>query len=716
METSSYNGSVFYHAWNDGTISNQTWLNASSGNAQLATTEGQGIEEAVQRMGYYKFRYGLAVINGMNITSLTVDDFQGFNTYTFSDNASYWRMESNRSIVLGGKTHTLRFKHSQQATDDLISLTIELNTTGAYNAPQDVWLAVALANLTEFNLVDYVGTDGRVHSASPNDSLAIYNWTQVKVVRWPDGWGWRFDAILSQLPLQEDALILESGVVWMAFKLGGTLSGGKQVNLQAIDETNCIISCQFGDSAAVNYGIMGDTAGQDAENLSYSFNWTDLNDTCGLNSGCAIHCTANDPYAAIGAQKRITTIGTAGSPLWVTCDLSNTTNACTDGSPVGLKKTNPVKNTDYIYAVTEQGRYSKTGFFHTSKCDFVGLGLTTATSLQGADTISPSIKACYLVGAAFTNNTVVNLPTSNGSLAWANASFSCDFDDEAKPYGGTGLVNVSGLKLNRTGFTWNITDLTDRPWGTQNITWWDFQLGGYYQACAAVNGTNRQASDGRDTNWSEPIICYIFGVNIVPTGPVPSVNLSSPSNGSLELSSNFLNFSCNASSNYFLDEVELWGNWGGGWHANQSYDFDNNLTVTHTFNAFVEDGYFEWNCKYFDVYGLSAFAQENWTFGIENQSRNAIADGVKNVTPNASISTSQQIYIVNENEQHYLGRFDKTSTLDNQTWAFNYVTTPLESFVGMPSLKNVAIVWENQTLSLQQIFDQVVAFISSTMQ
>lgn len=81
----------------------------------------------------------------------------------------------------------------------------------------------------------------------------------------------------------------------------------------------------------------------------------------------------------------------------------------------------------------------------------------------------------------------------------------------------------------------------------------------------------------------------------------------------------------------------------------------------------------------------------------------------------APIVSDRQIYVVDASGNHWLGRFDKVTWRNNQTWAFNYKTPP-ETFTNMPSLKNVVNVWENQSLTLQQVYDQVSAFIISSLQ
>src|SRR3989344_349720 len=91
----------------------------------------------------------------------------------------------------------------------------------------------------------------------------------------------------------------------------------------------------------------------------------------------------------------------------------------------------------------------------------------------------------------------------------------------------------------------------------------------------------------------------------------------------------------------------------------------------------------------------------------------AIVEGIGNILPGNPIESGQKVYLVDENGQHYTGTFDKTTIFGNQSWVFNYVL-PSESFIGMPSLFRVLNVWEEESLTYQEIVDEVGGFINST--
>jgi len=97
----------------------------------------------------------------------------------------------------------------------------------------------------------------------------------------------------------------------------------------------------------------------------------------------------------------------------------------------------------------------------------------------------------------------------------------------------------------------------------------------------------------------------------------------------------------------------------------------------------------------------------------ETRGDDAIVEGINNAIPTATIYTYQQVYTVNSTNSQTTGRFDKVAILNNQTWAFNYVTLG-EDFTNLIRLRNTVVVWENQSLSYNQIVHQVELLINET--
>ena len=96
----------------------------------------------------------------------------------------------------------------------------------------------------------------------------------------------------------------------------------------------------------------------------------------------------------------------------------------------------------------------------------------------------------------------------------------------------------------------------------------------------------------------------------------------------------------------------------------------------------------------------------------ESYGRQAIEQGINNILNN-TIYTDQQIYIRYLDNIQKTSKFDKVVTLNNQTWAFNYITIN-ETLGNMSSLKNIVNIWENSTLTYNEIVTQVQNYINGT--
>lgn len=100
-------------------------------------------------------------------------------------------------------------------------------------------------------------------------------------------------------------------------------------------------------------------------------------------------------------------------------------------------------------------------------------------------------------------------------------------------------------------------------------------------------------------------------------------------------------------------------------------------------------------------------------FADEAAGRTAIEQGINASLPNNPILTDQQAYLLNEQGQQFLGRFDHATQSVNQTWGFNYATEG-EAFTSMPSLFRILNIWENSSLYADEIALQVEGFIGQT--
>ncbi len=198
----------------------------------------------------------------------------------------------------------------------------------------------------------------------------------------------------------------------------------------------------------------------------------------------------------------------------------------------------------------------------------------------------------------------------------------------------------------------------------------------------------------------------------------PSVAQVSPLNNSLQNSTTV--FKCSASDNTGLSKINLWSDWTGSWQLNETASYGNLVYgVQANFTKTLPDGIYMWACEAEDTNPSNDQFTDNWTVEIghivvdENEARTAILQGIANTIPASTVTSDQQLYVVNESDNHSTGRFDEVAVLNNQTWGFNYLTGS-EQFVSVPSLLNIVNVWQNQSLTYTQLVKSVEQIINST--
>ncbi|MEM4703047.1 MAG: C1 family peptidase [Candidatus Pacearchaeota archaeon] len=122
-------------------------------------------------------------------------------------------------------------------------------------------------------------------------------------------------------------------------------------------------------------------------------------------------------------------------------------------------------------------------------------------------------------------------------------------------------------------------------------------------------------------NWK--IQCWEEDFGIVNTSATktftldygePEVSLNEPEDN---FTSNLRNitFNCSASDNVNLTNVTLYGNWSGGWHANETNSSPENATPV-IFEKILDSGTYVWNCQACDAAGNCVFASSNRTLTI----------------------------------------------------------------------------------------------------
>jgi len=127
----------------------------------------------------------------------------------------------------------------------------------------------------------------------------------------------------------------------------------------------------------------------------------------------------------------------------------------------------------------------------------------------------------------------------------------------------------------------------------------------------------------------------------------PNSSLISPTNNTLT-SNTSVTFNCSA-VDLHLSNVTLYGNWGGGWHANETKNITGTSNST-TFTKTLSGGTYLWNCLAKDNYSRSDWGDNNYTLTIID----ATAPNISLVTPSngstwSSSSTVTFTYNVTDN-------------------------------------------------------------------
>lgn len=118
--------------------------------------------------------------------------------------------------------------------------------------------------------------------------------------------------------------------------------------------------------------------------------------------------------------------------------------------------------------------------------------------------------------------------------------------------------------------------------------------------------------------------------------------------------------------------------------------------------------------------GTATYSPVVYSFGLVNSSvvsisessaRTAIETGINNALSTKTIYYDQRIYTYTG--IHNFGKFDIFVVSGNKRWAFNYLTGN-ETYTNMQSIGTTLNVWENISLTTNQITEQVQALINFT--
>jgi hypothetical protein len=180
---------------------------------------------------------------------------------------------------------------------------------------------------------------------------------------------------------------------------------------------------------------------------------------------------------------------------------------------------------------------------------------------------------------------------------------------EAKAYG----YNVS-LPLNYS--------ISDNLVGYDSC-WWHLD-GGVNQSISCGQNTTFNTSDGEHTLYfySNDSFNNVGGdevtFSVSTTGP--AIILDEPLNNTFFNSTQIIMFNYTATDPDGVDVCNLYGDWAGGWHLNDSFDdATDNETLSGNFSVeFNGDGNFKWNVMCNDTLSWETWALTNNTFTIDS--------------------------------------------------------------------------------------------------
>ncbi len=153
-----------------------------------------------------------------------------------------------------------------------------------------------------------------------------------------------------------------------------------------------------------------------------------------------------------------------------------------------------------------------------------------------------------------------------------------------------------------------------------------------YNVSALANGSHTVTLIANDTmgnhNNSQTIT---FTVDTTPL----TVTLLTPVNGN-QNSSTTMTFNCSARDYLELSNITLYGNWSGGWHANETKTVSGTGSSA-TFSRTLLDGAYQWNCLVYDRNANSAYASANFSLTIDTAA--PLISSVSSGTPASTSAT-----------------------------------------------------------------------------
>ncbi len=169
----------------------------------------------------------------------------------------------------------------------------------------------------------------------------------------------------------------------------------------------------------------------------------------------------------------------------------------------------------------------------------------------------------------------------------------------------------------------------------------------------------------------------------------PVVTLDSPVDH-FNSSSATITFDCSATDNLALADLTIYGDWGSGWHANETAVINGTDNET-TFSITLVDGTYLWNCLASDTEANTAFAAANRSITIDVVT--PVISAVSSGTPTSSSATVT--WTTSESANSSLG-YGTTQSLGTSSASTSWTTSHSR---GLSSLSASTTYYYNVTSS-----------------
>ena len=279
---------------------------------------------------------------------------------------------------------------------------------------------------------------------------------------------------------------------------------------------------------------------------------------------------------------------------------------------------------------------------------------------------------------------------------------------------GIGLFNVTInntngtvlLEINNTNIT--ATNLTSNVYNAS----YNFTSSGVYiyRWHSWGNGTNHNYNNSGDLSYIVNATIDVSPPIITLISPLDYANLSST-----------VSFNCTMSDVSGLKNSTLYGNWSGGWYANQTQAISGLVNST-IFTKTILDGKYTWNCFACDVIGNCGFAGANKTFTIDTippsisiiYPSNNSNFSYKNISINYVVSDSNNVqacwYTNNSGVVNY--SISNCANLTAQNWSegVNNIIIYANDSVGNTNSSSVSFRVDTTAPSISIIYPQAITY------